>query len=74
MKFVYFIILGLVVFNGVLILSAGIFNSGLEIGATDYTNSSLSLTNSTTVLDVLFSDSATGAWGSALGTFGVIVS
>lgn len=78
MKFVYFIILALVVFNGVLIFTSSIFNTGLETGAADYSDSGYSLTNSTSVIDVLFSDRAMGAWGSfsviaVIGIVGAIV-
>jgi hypothetical protein len=76
MKFVYFAILGLLVFNGVLILTASIFDSGLEGTAVDvegnYGDYSLSHTNTTSlsIVNTLFSSSALGAWGSV---FGVIV-
>jgi hypothetical protein len=76
MKFAYFIILCLVVFQGILVVTAPIFNTGLEGIAGDY--SGYALTNSTSVLDILFSERATGAWGSfaviaIIGVIGAIV-
>jgi len=76
MKFIYFVILGLMLFNGVLILTAGIFNTGLEDTATnvsgDYGKYNLG-NNSYDIMQNIFSSNALGAWGSATGAFAVIV-
>ena len=76
MKFIYFLIIGLVLFNGVLILTSSIFNTGFESSATNVSDTfgGYALTNSTSVLDIMFSDSTMGAWGafSAIDIIGVI--
>ena len=73
MKFVYFIILALVVFNGILILSSGIFSvytPGYE-NVPDY--SKYKLTNSTNVVDYFFNDTFGLAAGACLMVGGVII-
>ena len=61
MKFVYFIILGLVIFNSVLIITSGIFNTSLGDDASDYSKYSLSTPSS--IISILTSTASIGAWG-----------
>ena len=72
MKFIYFIILGLVIFNSVLILTSGIFNTSLGDDAEDYNK--YSLNSPSDVIGVLFSSSALSAWGAftVIAVVGVI--
>jgi len=77
MKFIYFVILGLMLFNGVLIVTAGIFNTGLEGSATNVTSEYGSYglgQNSSSILSNVFSSNALGAWGafSVIALVGVI--
>jgi len=72
MKFVYFIILGLIIFNSCLIFTSSIFETSMDESATDY--SDYSLKNPGGILNILFSDNALGAWGafSVITVIGVI--
>jgi len=64
-------------FNGVLILTAGIFNTGLESSATNVTDEYGDYgirQNSSSILSNIFSSNALGAWGafSVIAIVGVI--
>lgn len=72
MRFVYFIILGLIVFNSVLILTSPIFNTDMDIDENDYDK--YALKNPNNALDLLFSSTALNAWGSftVIAAIGII--
>ena len=61
MKFVYFIILGLVIFNGCLIFTSSIFETSMDESATDY--SSYQLKNPGDIINILTNNASIGAWG-----------
>jgi len=70
MKFVYFIILGLVIFNACLILTSSIFNTSMDASATDY--GSYQLKNPGDVVGILFNSNSITAWG-VIGLTGVLL-
>jgi len=71
MKFVYFIILGLIIFNTAMILTSSMFDTSRDVTAADYEDYKLKQPRS--IVDILFSDRAISTWGSAGGVFSVIV-